>query len=912
MEKNYNFNFLMPLKGVATKTFLFEDGAWTLKKNYRAGKYFKGFEIPVADLKSAYAILETNQEHPAFMIHGGIIDGTDKNNMIRRKRSDHKDGLKPTLVDRYLKIFCLDIDGYKNPDIEKFIIDHLPEEFHSADYIYQYSASYGLTTNKLNCHLFFWLNKSVHNLDIKTWIKAYNKNKGWGNIIDDSILNCAQPIYTQKRICEGKDDPIKNFIGYVEKSGELFWLPEEINEPGGSYKPISIKKNYDLAAGVEKILTSENYHEELNRLALSLINKKVPARTVKDMLEGAMNAAKRDLTDNKRLEDWQERFDDIGRSVDSAIEIVENPTIEEILLWIEKAEVLEVKADFAKKALNLDPMDKTTMINQLVSKIGFGISIIKKTIKIAEDMEQREKIKKAKEAKTAERESRGIHELEATIENSGEIAEKVCSILAESEKKPKIFVMGKSLVSVGIDHPTTIRQCHQLTNLGKNYPKMPIVQIYKKPFSSLIDRMKKDIALVNINGEIVEPGFHLLNVIGEARDNKFKTLTGIVEAPFINNKWELVKKEGYNKKTGLYTFLHRKLKITKMDPKKAYKYLAYEVFDEFPFSSELDRVTAVAALMTAVQRPSIIDSTGFPGFGIISPIQSSGKTTLAQLISYAIFNRPVAATGWSDNEEELGKHLLAILQEGHSCILFDNIKQGAVVESAKLSSAISNDEFSGRKLGENKTIKVPSSAIWLFTGNNIAFSGDFATRIYPININPKMEDPNTRSFNRYDIGQWAIDNRKKIISAILSIVISGKGMEPIAGNTRFKDWDIYIRRPLYKVSGIDVNTAVKQNQENDPIRLAKRNLVHQLYDVFGKKKFTTKEIIQSAFGSFEVGDTELGDALENISTRKDQSKNTRSIGRFLIGMVDTIFSGLILKSTQSNIIYWNIENLKEK
>ena len=49
------------------------------------------------------------------MIHGAIIDGTDKQNMIRRKRSDHKDGLKPTITDRNLSLFCLDVDGFDCP-----------------------------------------------------------------------------------------------------------------------------------------------------------------------------------------------------------------------------------------------------------------------------------------------------------------------------------------------------------------------------------------------------------------------------------------------------------------------------------------------------------------------------------------------------------------------------------------------------------------------------------------------------------------------------------------------------------------------------------------------------------------------------------------------------------------------------
>ena len=69
-----NINFLMPLKGTSTKTFNY-DGAWDLKKNYQAGKYFKGFEIPVNNLEEFYDLLKENQNYNVFMIHGGFIDG---------------------------------------------------------------------------------------------------------------------------------------------------------------------------------------------------------------------------------------------------------------------------------------------------------------------------------------------------------------------------------------------------------------------------------------------------------------------------------------------------------------------------------------------------------------------------------------------------------------------------------------------------------------------------------------------------------------------------------------------------------------------------------------------------------------------------------------------------------------------
>jgi len=878
----------MPLKGVATKSFELVDDEWELKENYKSGKWFKGFEAPINNLQEAYNILLENQDHPCFMIHGSIIEGTNKEKMVRRKRSDHPDGLKPTITDRNLSLFCLDVDGWDGT-IKEFI-KALPEPFQECDYIYQYSSSYGLTSNQLKCHLFFWLKEPAHNLDIREWIKGYGIKA-----IDPAVLLPAQPVYIQKRICLNAPDPIEDFIGYIDNGHPyLDWKPEVSHQSKNQSKS---KTDFDLSSAVEKVLTAEDYHTALNGLALSLANQKVPISAVKAMLKGAMNSA---TIKDKR---WQDRFDDIDRSVDSAFNIVNEPTIEEVLEWIQDEDTLTVKAGYAKKCILLSPMDRTTAIHQIMKKIGYGARDIQKTIKIAEEEYKIKQSEAAKEAKSKERESRGIYEFELSVENSGDVCKNVCKVLAKSSHHPELFVIGGRLASVGMGHPKTIQQCHKSALLGKDYPKMPIIQPYVKPYSSLSYRMKKDVMLVNEKGMDIEPPSTFLNVIGEATSPCFKPLTGIVENPFIDESWKLIRKTGYDDTTGLYAVLHHKLKITKMNPEKAYEYLANEVFAEFPFSSDLDRAVAVSAMLTAVQRPTICGDSGFPGYGIVSPVQSSGKTTMAQLISYSVFNRPVAATTLPDDEVELGKHLLAILQEGHSCVLFDNIDQGDTVTSNVLSRAMSNDLFSGRQLGENKNVEVPSSVVWLFTGNGIKFVGDFATRIYPININAKMEDPNVRVFKREDIGQWAMDHRKKTMSAILSIIIAGKGVQA-PDSTRFKGWDKFVRRPILKVAGIDINDAVKKNQQEDPIKLGKAHFLNQLKETFGSSKFTTKDIIKKAYGAFESGETPLSEAIDDILGEK--GKSTRTLGRYLSTMVDVVFHSLMLSKETSNVVYWKI------
>lgn len=915
-------NFLMPLKGTATKEFLFLDGIWTLSKSYQSGKYYKGIEVEVESLEDVATTLEECQDHPFFTICGAFIEGIDKSKMIRRKRRDHKDGLPPTITDRNIQVLCLDVDKFDGLDkdltgkeaVEAFVSLQLPEPFQKASVVYQFSSSYGLTTDKFNCHLFFWLKIPAHNLDIRTWIKAYNAAKGWKNTLDPSILLPSQPIYTQRRICHGAEDPVVDFAGFIDKGMDLIWDPKEIAEietPAGEKRTIMTglqKEAYDLSGGVEKILISENYHDELNKLALSLINRKVPPGTVKDMLEGAMNAAKRDLTDPERIADWQTRFDDIGRSVDSAVEIVGNLTIEEVLCWIQEEDTPEVKANFARMCLPLSPMDRTTAIAEISKKIGFGVRDIKATIKNAEEEAKALARVAALEARSREREERGIYEIEITASTGGEAAKKAGDILAKSEHKPEVYSMGGSLASVVLGVPKTIRQCCQLAEMGVDYPKIPIIQHYRKPFYTLGGRLESDIIFINEDGKDIEAPTRVLHMIGEATNIKFKPLTGIVEHPFIDRSWKLIQEEGYNETTGLYTMLHHKLKVKRMTPKAAYKYLAYTVFDEFPFNAELDRAVAVAALLTGLQRPTIAGDSGMPGFGIVSPIQSSGKTTLAQLISYSIFNRPVAASSWSNDDEELGKHILAILQEGHSCVLFDNIKQGSSIQSGRLAAAMSSDIFGGRQLGENKTIEVPSSVVWLFTGNGIHFVGDFATRIYPIIINPNMENPNVRKFKRENIGQWAMDNRKKIISALLSIIIGGKKADPPKESSRFKLWDEFVRNPLLCASGIDINDAIANNQTDDPIQMAKHNLLVQLKEVFGEKEFSTKDIIKKAFNAFETEETDLASALEEVIG--DKIRNAISIGRYMMAMSNVVIGKVSLKKRNTNIVMWRIEDVK--
>jgi len=749
------------------------------------------------------------------------------------------------------------------------------------------------------------------------WSQAWNKKRG-KKIVDPAVYRSVQPIYTMERVIELPSvDPIdkKDFIGHVSKGDPLLkWMPkniEEVSKPvkgesGAETKIVDLnlnkKTDYEIGDSIKSILTSENYHDQIRSTALSLINKNVTPKDTRLFIEEFMLVAKNALRgDDERLADWQVRFDDIPRAIESAKSIVGVPDFDEVISWI-GSDPEDLRLRFPQKIMSFEGVELRLLIKEIDLKTGFGTRAISDNIKKAKLEKALELADIARKIRSEERRSQNIFEIEVANSNHGEAIVSACKILSKSTKKPEVYKIGNALSVVESSSPKTIRQIATKKRLADDYPMMPIIHDITNPVGVLRSRVEKDCVFVNETGkEIVCPD-SILNAIPKMYGVEWNPLSGIVEHPFINDEWELVTKDGYDSGTGLYSVLHKKLKIELIDPKVAYDYLANEVLAEFPFQTKTDVATAIGMFMTAVQRPYVIGDSGMPGFAIVSPKPSSGKTTLAQLLSYSVYNRPVAATGWSDSEEELGKHLLAILREGHSCVLFDNIKKDASIQSNELAKAMTSGTYSRRKLGSNETEEVPSSALWLFTGNNILFRGDFATRILPIRIVPKTERPESRKFDRGNIGKWAMDNRKKILSAILSVVMAGKDVDDSGpDSSRFKEWNKFVRLPILEVSGIDLLEVFSMNNFMDDEAVAKGDFLQMLRKSFGDNPFLTKDIIQLAKGVKVKGSSvavdsngeEVSHIIESAFSEK-ATTNIKTLGRHVLGMKDFIMGGLML------------------
>jgi hypothetical protein len=956
METTVKINYLKVQPGkIATKHFHYRkpdssdsetevsEGTWLKTQDYKAGTIFQGISFPVNNIKEAFAVLQKCKNEPMFMVQGDFIEGTDLNRMYRYAR-DHENG-PATLCDRMLNLICFDVDGYEadlpgRDGIELFISE-LPSPFLEADYIYQFSASYGLTSsvNTIKCHLFFWLKTPVNNIDIRNWINEYNVEKGWKKdkhkILDPAVFTANQVIYTQQRVCTGALDPITDFIGLVTKTGELEWTPpaellssaehdSSVSTTSSSVifpsdlktaKRISRKSGnppYSFSDGVQAILTGYSFHDEINRMALSMMSQGMPIKVIKETIKGLMKTAKLNLTDPQRLRDWKIRFDDIDRSVESAFALVDNPAIDDLLNWLDHAPESAVLKGYASKCSKKSPTELNQIADILKERFGVGKVKFNQVIKGLKEQADKKLLFEKKKYKSEALKKQNISEIMVNDNNAMRVADQIAVILRNSTRWPPVFAHTSGLVYIRYSKLVTIRQMAKqaaMKRKGQEYLRTPVICAYKKPYHDLTARLGLDIRFINPKDKEIQCPEKIATVLALADNFEHRELTGIVISPFVQKNWQLFETNGYDAGTGLYFMIDKCIEMPLMEPEAAFNYLYNDVLAEFPFKEKIDGVVAIAAMMAVLQRPLLAqDPSGIPGFGVIAGVQSAGKTTLVNLITSAVLKTSIPSSHFSEDEEENTKYLLSLLKEGNECVLFDNIKSGTKVESESLSSAMSGESYKGRLLGLNENISVGSAVIWFVTGNNIQLSGDFATRFFPIRLNPLMDDPDKRNYHRINILDEIIEERPWILRALVSIIMAGRDAVPLKTGSRYKIWDKYIRMPLYQVCGIDVNKSIEGNKEDDTELNNRRNLIKALFEKFKDSEVTSKYIIDHSFQDDGTATNVTGELLEEILGK--YSNNAKSVGRLLGKMKARAYGGLILTSVETDRSYWKIERIE--
>jgi hypothetical protein len=140
--------------------------------------------------------------------------------------------------------------------------------------------------------------------------------------------------------------------------------------------------------------------------------------------------------------------------------------------------------------------------------------------------------------------------------------------------------------------------------------------------------------------------------------------------------------------------------------------------------------------------------------GSSSETPGTGKGLLAQAIVLVSTGAYPGVIAEKDDNDELRKTITALLMEGASAVVIDNVtrKIGQVSLAALLTTRTLRD----RLLGKSKTVEVPNRTLWIVAGNNVAMNDEMARRAVRIRLDAGVAEPWDRQGFRHDaLLEWA-------------------------------------------------------------------------------------------------------------------------------------------------------------
>ena len=219
-----------------TKTWTLQPGdSWT-KTGFSAGKWFQHEPSEVGSIKDLSELLTKLEKDPhRFIIRGQLRRGPE-NGLVRRNKSEEDAFFEAHPQGR--RWVCIDIDELPIPDPSdsaspeqgvQYAIGVLPECFHDVSFHYQWSSSAGFEKSedgsyrrveswaKLRLHLWFWLDKQLHDDQAQVWLRQIDNEvrakidwEGSKALVDPALGRTVQAHYVAAPIFEGGEDPLKN------------------------------------------------------------------------------------------------------------------------------------------------------------------------------------------------------------------------------------------------------------------------------------------------------------------------------------------------------------------------------------------------------------------------------------------------------------------------------------------------------------------------------------------------------------------------------------------------------------------------------------------------------------------------------------------------------------------------------
>jgi hypothetical protein len=326
---------------------------------------------------------------------------------------------------------------------------------------------------------------------------------------------------------------------------------------------------------------------------------------------------------------------------------------------------------------------------------------------------------------------------------------------------PRLFQRGGLLARLRVDPDTSAPSLEALAEAalrGHLARVARYVTVHGSQSAVTVTNVSPPIDLVRDVGSL--PAWHGLPL-----------LKAVVETPVFSAAGTLVQAPGYDPRAHLWLHLDTALAIPPVPERptaehigQAKTWLQTELLGDFPFVDDASKAHALAALLLPFVRQMIDGPT--PMHLLDAPVEGTGKTLLASCISDVSTGRPVEAIAEATDDEEWRKRLTAVLMEGPTLVLLDNLNR--VLDSGALASVLTTRIWKDRVLGVSKTARLPNLAVWLASGNNTRLSRELIRRTVWCRLDARSDAPWERTkFRHNNLLVWAKEHRGQLIWAAL-------------------------------------------------------------------------------------------------------------------------------------------------
>ncbi|WP_371409819.1 hypothetical protein OG423_15600 [Micromonospora zamorensis] len=369
-------------------------------------------------------------------------------------------------------------------------------------------------------------------------------------------------------------------------------------------------------------------------------------------------------------------------------------------------------------------------------------------------------------------------------------------------------------------------------------------------------------------------------------------LRGIIGAPVLRRDGTLLQQPGYDPATGLYLASKVALPPVPDEPTpqqvdEARTFLLDRFLRDFPWASLADRANYVALLATPILRHFTRSLTPFALIDATMP--SSGKTILTAGPGMLYGQRVMT---WSYSDEELRKSITAVLAEQVGVVIWDNLAEGTVIDSAVLAQLVTSGVWSDRQLGASRNVATVNDRLWMATGNNLQVGGDMASRTVRVRLDPDMPRPelrDQRGFGIPHLDQWITDpaNQLTVLWHLLVLVLdwTRQGAPRVSGLSmrQFTPWAQALGGFLahHGIGGFLTNAAEIRGIDEDETRW--RAFLTCWHDRHGGRAMTAAELRQDGEPMHLGSDAHDPWDGQFITTHNGRLPNALQLGRLLTG-----------------------------